>query len=90
MLRPRVSRVLAGIVLSLLPQLSFAGQAPASGARDARPETGPFVRGVIGVEFGAGGFVDLWTVNEQREWLVDGTGAVWWAFGEGRLWSSST
>lgn len=57
-----------------LPQ---PGTAPAT---DTSRSPGPFVRGTVGLEFGLGLLEEAWNLNGSREWLVDGSVSVWWAF----------
>lgn len=45
-------------------------------------ERTPFERGAIGVEFTMGWLGEAWNLNDGREWLLDGTAAVWWTFAD--------
>jgi hypothetical protein len=47
--------------------------------RDAQPHS-PFDRGTLGIELGLAILGEAWNLNEQREWLVDGSLGVTWAF----------
>jgi len=42
----------------------------------------PFDRGALGVEFTLGWLGEAWNLNDGREWLLDGTAAVWWSFAD--------
>lgn len=69
-------------LLSVLPS-SARGQPPSiSGVPASEPLFG---RGGIGLEFSGGVLVEAWNLNESREWLVDGTAGVWWAFADRAL-----
>ena len=59
--------------------------APASHAVPAAAADGPahpFDRGALGVEFTLGWLGEAWNLNDGREWLLDGTAAVWWTFAD--------
>jgi Lipid A 3-O-deacylase (PagL) len=45
-----------------------------------RPEKGMFDEGSLGIEFGGAVLPEAWNLNDRREWLLDGSGSVWWAF----------
>jgi Lipid A 3-O-deacylase (PagL) len=62
----------------------LGASATAVSAQDAAEvETDPFHRNTMGVEFGFGALGEAWNLNAGREWLVDGTASVWWAFRTG-------
>jgi Lipid A 3-O-deacylase (PagL) len=42
-----------------------------------------FGKHALGVEFGVGLLGEAWNLNERREWLADGSLAIWWAFANG-------
>jgi hypothetical protein len=65
----------APIILALclwIPARALAQERP-------REVSGPYDRGAVSVEFAAGGLVEAWNTNRDREWLLDITGSVWWA-----------
>lgn len=77
--------VLRSVVTFILVTIIVIGAASRSAAQDAaaaapdRPRD-PFGEGAIGVEFGGAGMGELWNLNDRREWLADGSAAVWWNF----------
>jgi hypothetical protein len=73
---PPPAAVLIGLLL-------FGGLSDAR-AQDPAPARDPFARNTVGVEFGVGLLGEAWNLNADREWLIDGTAAAWWAFAGGR------
>lgn len=55
----------------------------AAGTAEARQSGDPFGRGTVAVEFSFSPMVEIWNLNGSREWLVDGTAAMWGAIGRG-------
>lgn len=39
-----------------------------------------FEKGSLGVEFGGALMIEAWNLNDRREWLADGSAAVFWSF----------
>ena len=70
----RAAAILFLLLISATP--TYGEQAPA--APPAPPA--PFDRGAVSVEFALGGLVEAWNFNGSREWLLDATGSIWWAF----------
>ena len=90
--RPRRSpRVLASAALGLVLVTSAASAQQTPGrTQSASPNaeadaTALFDAGGIGIEFALGAFNEAWNLNDRREWLVDGTASVWWAFRDGAM-----
>jgi hypothetical protein len=73
----RVLGMTAGLLIGAARPIS--AQPPLGAAED-----NPFGRHAIGVEFGLGLLSEAWNLNEDHEWLVDGTVAFSWAFATGR------
>jgi hypothetical protein len=86
------------LLIALAPALSRGSELSASHAsatREPAPDsrlatvgnpTAPpdaFEKNALGVEFGFGLLGEAWNLNERREWLVDGSLAIWWAFANG-------
>jgi hypothetical protein len=61
-----------------LAQDSAAGEATAADAGDL--PRGMFEKGSLGVEFGGALMIEAWNLNDRREWLADGSAAVFWSF----------
>jgi Lipid A 3-O-deacylase (PagL) len=66
----------AAVVVALVLLCDAAVQAQPAPA----PPVSPFDAGAVSVEFDAGVLVEAWNLNREREWLLDVTGSVWWAF----------
>jgi hypothetical protein len=68
----------AAILLSLALLTPRAAQAQAS--TENAPPASPYDRGAVSIEFDLGGLVEAWNLNVEREWVLDVSGSVWWAF----------
>lgn len=74
----------AATLLFAAPSAGWAQQAaPAATGPSTTASHGPFTKGNIGVEVGAGLFTEAWNSNGTREWIGEGTFAVSWAFKDG-------
>jgi hypothetical protein len=67
------------ITLGLLPPPALAQSAGNAGDDDHLPR-GMFEKGSLGVEFGGALLIEAWNLNDRREWLADGSAAVFWSF----------
>lgn len=74
----------AALVLLSVPSLGWARQAAAAPASAAARERPPFAKNVLGLEIGAGLFLEAWNFNHTHETVGEGTFAVSWAFTEGK------
>src|SRR5262245_57599067 len=70
-------RAAAALALILLHAAVSSAQTATPPPLDSRS---PFDAGAVSVEFTGGGLVEAWNLNRGREWLLDVTGSVWWAF----------
>jgi hypothetical protein len=70
------------IILSLVLAAPAFAQPPAGRAADADEGVprGMFEKGSLGVEFGGALMIEAWNLNDRREWLADGSAAVFWSF----------
>jgi hypothetical protein len=68
----------------LLAGLLLIGSPSAVRGQDTADLRDPFARNTVGIEFGFGLLGEAWNLNADREWLIDGTVAAWWAFASGR------
>jgi hypothetical protein len=82
-LSPAAVMTIAAITLSLLLAMPAGAQpAQSAGGEDdagAVPR-GMFEKGSLGVEFGGALMIEAWNLNDRREWLADGSAAVFWSF----------
>lgn len=67
------------ITITLLAAAPARAQ-PAGAADDAEVPRGMFEKGSLGVEFGGAFLIEAWNLNDQQEWLADGSAAVFWSF----------
>lgn len=70
--------MLSGDPASGAPSAPATATSTAAASNDAHRT--PFERGALGVEFTLGWLGEAWNLNDRREWLLDGTAAVWWSF----------
>jgi hypothetical protein len=70
------------IILSLVLAAPAFAQPPAGrpAAADDGVPRGMFEKGSLGVEFGGALMIEAWNLNDRREWLADGSAAVFWSF----------
>jgi hypothetical protein len=57
----------------------FLGEGGQGGEGQTLPR-GMFEKGSLGVEFGGALMIEAWNLNDRREWLADGSAAVFWSF----------
>src|SRR4029453_11023611 len=76
-IRPFMENAAAGAFSVALALLTAAPRA-AQPAADA-----PFARHATSLEFGAAVMQEAWNYNEAHEWLIEGSGSMWWAFKKG-------
>jgi hypothetical protein len=57
----------------------FLGEGGQGGEGQTLPR-GMFEKGSLGVEFGGALLIEAWNLNDRREWLADGSAAVFWSF----------
>jgi len=81
---PQITRFVSLIVIILSPLAAPAvaqtpGAAPGEATAVHVPR-GMFERGSLGVEFGGALLIEAWNLNDRREWLADGSAAVFWSF----------
>ena len=67
-----VRRAVACLALTLLATTGTQ-------ADEQQPSVNLFDRGATSFEFGVGFLDEAWNLNERREWLVAGSGSIWWA-----------
>jgi hypothetical protein len=66
--------------LALTVAVLLVGASTAWGQGSSPAPASPFDRGAISAEFGLGGLVEAWNLNAGREWLLDATASIWWAY----------
>jgi hypothetical protein len=81
-----VTRFVSPIAIILGLMLAAPAFAQGSAAGEATGQTlpaeprGMFEKGSLGVEFGGALMIEAWNLNDRREWLADGSAAVFWSF----------
>lgn len=65
---------------------SWADQAPATAPAAQAPHAdhSPFSRNAIGVEVGGALLTESWNLNGTREWVGEGSFAMWYTFAKGK------
>jgi hypothetical protein len=72
------------LVSTSLACLLIVSASPAAYGQSLDPaEQNPFDRNVVGVELGGSVLGELWNLNDEREWLLDGTASFVWPFKDG-------
>lgn len=68
---------------ALTCHLIVSAGAAVHGQSPAPTERNPFDRNVVGIELGGSVLGELWNLNDEREWLLDGTASFLWPFKDG-------